>query len=182
MRFYPFLIAAVAIILFSGSCKNKAKSDKGSKDSTILYSEFHDFESITDARLDSTKAYSGRKSGLLNDQVEYGYGLIKSIKDISSYKNINGIRISFKCWMDKKSPDATFVLSIDDDSISKNILWEGKPLELTKFNDWVPVSIYYKMNPDFIKPGYTIKLYIWNKGKNTFNFDDVSYTFVQMKP
>jgi len=183
MRLNLLFIAFAGIVLFSQlSCKNKKGSETGQKDSVILYSEFHDFESIMDPRLDSTKAYSGRKSGLLNDKIEYSYGLSKKIGDISSYKNVNGIHVSFKCWMDKSFPDATFVLSIDDESITKNILWEGKPLGLSKFNDWVPVAIDYKVNPDFIKPGYTLKLYIWNKGKNVFNFDDISYTFVQKKP
>jgi hypothetical protein len=181
MRF--LLIPLVLVLLLSSSCKNKSGKAKVQGDSLLLYSEFHDFESITDNRLDSMKAYSGRKSGLLNDKIEYGYGLIKPIKDISSYKNINSVRVSFKCWMDKKFPDATFVISIDDDSISKkNILWEGKPIEVSKFSDWTQVTIDYKINPAFIKPEYFLKLYIWNKGKNTFNFDDVSYSFIQRKP
>jgi hypothetical protein len=182
MRSFLLSLTLTSIILFSGACKNKHAADAGSKDSVILYSEFHDFESVTDPRLDSTKAYSGRKSGLLNDKIEYSYGLSRHIGEISSFKNMNAIHISFKCWMDKKFPDATFVLSIDDEANSKNILWEGKPIELSRFNDWVPVSIDYKVNNDFIKPGYTLKLYIWNKGKNIFNFDDISYTFLQRKP
>jgi hypothetical protein len=183
MRFHSLSILLICGILFSESCTKKKGEVKGLKDSTLLYYEFHDFESLSDSRLDSTKAVSGRKSGLLNDKIEYSIGFIKPVKDIASYKNLAEVTVSFKCLMDQKYPDATYVLAIDDDSITKkNIVWEGTPIVPSEYNKWVPVTITYKVSKKNIRPEYFLKLYIWNKGKNTFYFDDVSYSFTQRKP
>jgi hypothetical protein len=182
MRFKTLLlITSASVLLFTGACRNKKVNTAGSKDSVCVYYEFHDFESVLDPRLDSTKGSSGRKSGLLNDKIEYGFGMEKHFKEISSFRNIDEVNVSFKCWMDKKYPDATFVLSIDDLVTGKNILWEGKPFVTAKFNEWSPVTINYKINQKFLQPEYLVKLYIWNKGKNIFNFDDFSVSFVQKK-
>ncbi|MCE3277842.1 MAG: hypothetical protein K0S44_33 [Bacteroidetes bacterium] len=174
MRFNLLLVLGSILVL--SSCKNK-KTDTH-ENSTLLYHEYHDFESVADSRIDSTKAFSGRKSGSLSDKIEYGYGPIKEIKHIPSYESIDHIEVSFKCFMDKKYPDATFVLAIDDDSISKkNIFWDGRPIVPAKFNAWETITISYKVNKKDIRPECFLKLYIWNKGKNAFLFDDISYSF-----
>jgi hypothetical protein len=181
MRFHKLTIILFCGILFSESCTKKKGGNDGAGDSTLLYYEFHDFESLADARLDSTKASSGRKSALLNDKIEYGFGITKQIKDLPSYNNISEITVSFKCWMDKACPDALFVLAIDDVTPT-NIVWDGRPIAPSKYNEWVPVSITYKVNKKHLNPEYFLKLYVWNKGKNRFNFDDASFSFVQKKP
>jgi hypothetical protein len=58
-------------------------------------------------------------------------------------------------------------------------MWEGKPVVTSKLNDWDDVHINFKINKKFILPNYTIKLYIWNKGKNTFYFDDLKLDFIK---
>ena len=182
MRLQLF-IPVLFIFLICGSCSKNTGKEKGQKDTVAMYYEFHDFESSTDSRLDSTKAFSGRKSAVLNDKIEYGFGLIKQVKDIPSFKNINEITVNFQCFMDRKYPNATMVFAIDDDSISKkSIYWEGITIAPSKYNAWVPVTIKFKVKKKDLKPEYFLKLYVWNKSKNSFNFDNVSYSFAEIRP
>lgn len=185
MRISFLIAAAFCSSLFLSSCAKKkpvaAGSQKDSTAATVLYSEFHDFESVADTRVDSAKGLSGKICGVVNDKIEYGFGLDKQMKELSSFRNIEDINVSFNCLMDKAYPDDVFVLSIDDTVAKKNVMWEGKGITPAKFGEWSPVSISYKINKDFLSPEYIIKLYIWNKGKNTFYFDDLSFSFVREK-
>ncbi|MCW3085028.1 MAG: hypothetical protein JWP12_2394 [Bacteroidetes bacterium] len=185
-RFLVFIVAVRIEFLLWGCGQNIAAngSSAAKKDSvSVLYSEFHDFESVPDAQIDSTKAFSGKRSGALSPKIEYGFGMEKFLGEISSFKSVEEVNVSFKCWMNKKDPDAVFVLSIDNyNSIpNKNIMWEGKPIVTSKLNDWDDVHINFKINKLFIVRDYTIKLYIWNKGKNTFYFDDLLLDFIKTK-
>ncbi|MCW3103486.1 MAG: hypothetical protein JWO09_1926 [Bacteroidetes bacterium] len=176
------LIAAFCSTLFMASCAKKKPAAGSQKDSiTVLYSEFHDFESVADARVDSSKGFSGKVCGVLNGQIEYGFGLGKQLKELPSYKSIEEVSISFNCLMDKAYPDDVFVISIDDTIAKKNVMWEGKSITPAKFGEWSPVNISYRISKDFLNPEYILKLYIWNKGKNTFYFDDLSFTFQKKK-
>jgi hypothetical protein len=180
-----FLIAAAfCSAFFLGSCaKKKAPGTESQNNSagTVLYSEFHDFQSVADGRIDSTKGSSDKMCGVVNDKVEYSFGLDKQLKQIPSFKSMEDVNISFSCLMDKAYPDDVFVLSIDDTVAKKNVMWEGKGITPAKFGEWSPVTISYKINRDFLNPEYILKLYIWNKGKNTFYFDDLSFSFLQKK-
>lgn len=179
-----FLILGLGTVLILQSCRrhNAADVTAEKKDSTqLLYSEYYDFESLADPRVSATKAASGKNSAVVNNEIEYGFGFQKRFKDISSYGSLQEIHVSFKCWMDKKSPDATFVISVDDSTETKNIMWEGQPLVCAKEGAWNDVAYSFKMNPDFIKPQSVLKLYVWNKGKNTFYYDDLAFDFVKLK-
>jgi hypothetical protein len=179
-----FFTAVICSLIFFGSCKNKKGTDSDPKKDTLtsLHYELHDFESVQDAsRVDSTKGLSGKICGVVTDKIEYGYGFDKQMKEIASFNNVEEINVAFNCWMDKKYPDDVFVLSIDDTVGKKNVLWEGRAIEPAKMNEWSPVKINYKIKKEFLNPEYILKLYIWNKGKNTFYFDDLEFSFVQKK-
>lgn len=182
MRLTRLLFISGALFALQ-SCGNKGGEDQtASADSTLtVYSELHDFESMDNKSITSEKAASGKKSAMLADSIEYGVGLAKHFKEISSFNSIDEINISFKCWMDKQYADATFVISIDDSTETKNIMWEGKPVVCSKLNDWSDVQYNFKLNHAFVTPESVIKLYIWNKGKNKFYFDDLSFEFVKIK-
>jgi hypothetical protein len=179
-----FIAAAFCSLIFLSACSNKKAGDASEvpKDTTAtLYYEFHDFESLNDSRVDSTKGLSGKICGLVSDKIEYGFGLDKQMKQISSFGNIEEINVTFNAWMDKKYPEDVFVLSIDDTLAKKNILWEGRAIEPAKLNEWSTAKINYKIKKEFLNPQYIVKLYIWNKGKNTFYFDDLEFDFVRRK-
>lgn len=179
MRF-PLLLCAICIIsAFCGSCSKKKEKTPG--DSIVVYSEFHDFESVLDPRTDSVKTFSGKKSGLLNHKTEYGFGLEKQVKNIPSYNSINEIDVSFKCYMIKPDSSATFVFSVDDTASRKNILWEGKEIKPASYGKWDNVTIRFKVSKKLMEPEHILKLYIWNKEKSTFYFDDISFSFIHKK-
>jgi hypothetical protein len=183
MRFFSLLTIALFGTVFLSSCSNKKKTASSSENdsTTRFYYEFHDFESVMDGRVDSTKGLSGKICGLLNDKIEYSYGFEKQLKQIPSFKNLDAVNISFSCWMDKVYPDDVFVISIDDTIAKKNILWQSGAITPAKTGEWSQANLTYKINKDFINPEYVMKLYIWNKGKHTFYFDDLSFSFVQKK-
>ena len=179
-----FLISGLCGALILSSCRRHHDDDATAekKDTTqLLYSEFYDFESLTDGRISATKAVSGKNSAVVNNEIEYGFGFQKRFKDISSFGSIQEIHVSFKCWMDKKYADPVFVISVDDSTETKNIMWEGQPLVCQKEGAWNDITYSFKMNPDFIKPQSVLKLYVWNKGKNTFYYDDLAFDFVKLK-
>ncbi|HEX8515136.1 MAG TPA: hypothetical protein VF868_02975 [Bacteroidia bacterium] len=177
------MLAASCCMLFISACSNRKKdgSEVKSDSTSTIYYEFHDFESLADSRVDSSKGSSGKFSGAVSDKIEYGFGLDRQIKEISSYKSLTGIRVSFNAMMDKLYPDAVFVLSIDDTVAKKNVLWESSSIKPAKLGEWSSVNLTYKIKQEFLQPEYIIKLYIWNKGKNTFSFDDLVFDFVKAK-
>jgi hypothetical protein len=184
MRASYFLFAVLSGSLLLSSCSNKKKGDAGGSKSDSLntmYYEFHDFQSTMDGRLDSSKGSNDKLCGLVNDKIEYGFGFDKQIRQISSYKNVDEINVSFNCMQDKKYADDVFVLSIDDTVAKKNIYWFGAGINPAKFGEWSPVTICYKLKKEYLDPNYILKLYIWNKGKNTFCFDDLAFSFDQRK-
>jgi hypothetical protein len=181
MRLFSILVIALFGTIVLNSCSNRKKGTSANETSDNFYFELHDFESVMDGRVDSTKGLSGKICGLLNDKIEYSYGFEKQLKQIPSFKNIDAIKVSFNCWMDKAYPDDAFVISIDDTIAKKNILWQPSNITPAKFGEWSPVTITYNINKDFINPEYVMKLYIWNKGKHTFYFDDLSFAFSKKK-
>jgi hypothetical protein len=168
-----FCLIALLFLLSCGGSHNDS--------SLTLYSELHDFESMKDRSITTEKAFSGKNSAMVNDTIEYGIGLSKRFKDISSYGSIDEVNVSFKCFMDKPYPDAAFVLSIEDGIAPKSLVWEGRPITCEKYNEWSDITYNFKINRQFISPESFIKLYIWNKGKNKFYFDDLSFNFVKIK-
>lgn len=183
MRITFISVAVVATALFLQSCKGGSNNtDVVVKDTTLtVHAELFDYESGSDKRVTTERAFESKTSGLLCDSVEYGLGFIKRFKELPSFNSIDEVNVSFKCFMDKQYADATFVLSIDDSSETKNIVWEGKAITCSKLNDWSDVSYNFKINHQFITPESFIKLYVWNKGKNKFFIDDLAIDFVKIK-
>jgi hypothetical protein len=179
MRYFLLIFFIGVLSTFWGSCSGK--KEKPPVDSIVVYSEFHDFESITDPRTDSINVFAGKKSGLLNEKIEYGWGLEKPVKDISSYKSINEVKVSFKCMMPHLDSVSTLVFSVDDPASGKNISWEGKEIKPSLAGQWDSVTTHFHVNKNMMDPAYLVKLYIWNKGKNTFYFDNISYSFISKK-
>ncbi|MDF2437826.1 MAG: hypothetical protein K0Q95_2202 [Bacteroidota bacterium] len=181
MRF--FYLLSFSVLAFTSCVKKKAPAEQaGQSDhgNTVLF-EFIDFESVSDGRVDSTKGVAGKICGKLNDQIEYGYGFERQIGKLSSYKSIEEVNINFNCFMDKKTDGDVFVFSVEDTTAKKSIYWEAKGITPEKTGTWSPININFKINKEHLNPAYIIKLYPWNKGKNTYYYDDLSFSFEQAK-
>lgn len=183
MRIFSYSILLLSVLTFSSCLKKKGATDSSGQaiSSNVVCYELNDFESVSDGRVDSSKSSSGKVCGLVNDKIEYGYGFERLIGKIPSYKSIEEINVSFNCWMDKKTNGDVFVFSVEDTLAKKSIYWEAKGITPAKTGTWSPININYKVKKEFLDPKYVLKLYAWNKGKNVFYFDDLSFSFERAK-
>ncbi len=165
------------------SCNNSSPIDPTTvhntvlqKDSVIfanLYSEIIDMENITDDRISNENFFSGKKSNVFSENVEYGISFIKLFKDLPSYTAIQKITVDIKSYSTKKINDAILVLSIDNTKDSKNILWIGQPLLFDPLKQWNNNSFSYDIKPEYLNPDFKISIYAWNKTKEEFFVDDL---------
>jgi hypothetical protein len=140
---------------------------------TTLLSEFFDLQNYNGPGTSSEKASSGKFSQKLSPDLEFGFGVVKSIQTIPSGEGIKNIDLTVQCYTQKDISDALYVLTIDD-TTGKNIYWEGKPIVCQEGN-WSTLHFSYDLKPEFIKPEYIIKLYPWNRSrKEEFFIDDIS--------
>jgi hypothetical protein len=180
MKAFFLFISTIVISSFFVSCGSKG-DEIVSKDSTVLlYSEFHDFESANHATVSADRAFSGKKSSIVTPTTEYGFGIFKTLSEIPSYGSINLVRVTLNTWMDKSYPGATLVMSIDDPSGNKNIIWDGKPLNTNKPSEWGYSDFVFYVKKEWLQPYYNMRLYIWNKEKNTFYNDNLRIEVFQV--
>ncbi|MCK6649837.1 MAG: hypothetical protein L6Q66_09290, partial [Bacteroidia bacterium] len=176
---YLFLLA----IPLSISCNSNHEGESSSavnltpkKDSLVftnLYHELQDMEMLNDPRLSTECFASGKQSHKLSKDLEYSIGFNKLFQDIPSYQGIQKISIGLKSYSKNKIKDAVLVVSIDNAKEQKNILWEGKPLLFEPLNNWNNNSFSYDIKSEFISPGNSISVYVWNKTKEEFYIDDL---------
>lgn len=150
------------------------------KDSIVvvsLFSEFIGLENNGEAFVTSTKAASGTKSCMFSENIEFGVGLTKLVKDIPSSNNLKNISIRFKGLFEKGDPDALYVLSIDNKE-GKNIFWDGKPIVHNKSMVWTEQALDFKIAPEFLIPENKIAVYPWNRNKKVFYLDDITVDYI----
>ncbi|MBL7890560.1 MAG: hypothetical protein JNL24_13495 [Bacteroidia bacterium] len=179
MTRYLFLFA----IPLSISCNTNHEGETASngnitpkKDSLIftnLYHELQDMEMLNDPRLTKDIFSSGQQSHKLSKDLEYSIGFNKLFQDIPSFQGIQKITIGVQSFSKQKIKDAVLVVSIDNAKEQKNIFWEGKPLVFDPINNWNKNNFNYEINPEFIAPGNSISVYVWNKTKEEFYIDDL---------
>lgn len=176
---YLFLLA----IPLSISCNSDHEGDNSAKGNTTtkkdslvftnLYHELQDMEMLNDPRLTKEVFSSGQQSHQLSKDLEYSIGFNKLFQDIPSFQGIQKISIGLKSYSKNKIKDAVLVVSIDNAKEQKNILWEGKPLLFEPLNNWNNNSFSYDIKSEFISPGNSISVYVWNKTKEEFYIDDL---------
>lgn len=142
-----------------------------------LLSENNDFENEGSATTE--KSSSGKKSYKLTPEIEYGIGINKMMKDIPDFQNLKQITVEVKC-LSSKIKDALYVLAIDD-SASKNVLWDGKPIICNKNDTWCNNEFTFNLKPEVLKAGNSIKIYPWNRAKEVFYIDDISENYIGTK-
>lgn len=176
---YLFLFA----IPLSISCNSDHEGENSAnvnttpkKDSLVftnLYHELQDMEMLNDPRLTKEVFSSGQQAHKLSKDLEYSIGFNKLFQDIPSYQGIQKITIGVHSYSKQKINDAVLVVSIDNAKEQKNIFWEGKPLLFDPLNNWNKNNFNYEIKPEFIAPGNSISVYVWNKTKEEFYIDDL---------
>lgn len=153
--------------------ENKNPIKKDSLVFTNLYHELFNMEIANDPRITSELFASGKSSHKLSTNLEYSIGFNKLLQDIPSFQGIQKINVSVHSYAKKKINDAVLVVSIDNPKEQKNIFWEGKPLLFDPLNSWNKNNFNYEIKPEFIAPGNSISVYVWNKTKEEFYIDDL---------
>ncbi|MCC6836902.1 MAG: hypothetical protein IT234_00050, partial [Bacteroidia bacterium] len=140
---------------------------------TNLYHELQDMEMLNDPRLTKDVFSSGQQSHKLSSDLEYSIGFNKLFQDIPSYQGVQKINVGLKSYSKNKIKDAVLVVSIDNAKEQKNIFWDGKPLLFDPLNSWNNNNFSYEIKSEFISPGNSISIYVWNKTKEEFYIDDL---------
>ncbi len=114
-------------------------------------------------------SFSGCCSYLIDSLTEWSPSYSEFLRDIISDEN-NFIDISVKVNCNSKPEETLLVAALEKDKVT--IHWSGSSFaEFYKKNDWFTVHHSVKLSDiDFKNP--QLKVYIWNKGKNTFYIDD----------
>jgi hypothetical protein len=130
--------------------------------------------------LTTEKAFSGKISSKLSAENEYSAIIIKQCDTLDFSGQTK--KISFKAKI-SGTPDnyneAIIVVSVDD-TAGKNLYWDGKAIT-TNVNDrgeWKTIGADFIIEPNLLKVGNIIKLYIWNPKKKGFYIDDLELDFI----
>ncbi|MGZ4060970.1 MAG: hypothetical protein ACXVPU_18210, partial [Bacteroidia bacterium] len=145
-----------------------------------LLKEFFDFETINDASASHEKSFSGKMSSKLSPTVEYGFTVKHVLKDLSFYKNLKSVIVSFKCFSEKQDTSASYVFTINDKN-GKSIFWNGVAIRSNKKRGWSDDTISFEIKPEFLNPDNTLIFYPWNKQRKTLFIDDVSLNYIGSK-
>lgn len=148
------------------------------KDSTFyseLYTEFFNFENIDLGITASKNAYTGTQSTMLTPKIEYGFGITKSIPQLSVLKNTEQVIVDFMCMSPIVDSSVHYVLSVSN-AKNESVFWDGKPIKIEKANTWVKSQIKFSINPELLIPENTFQFYLWNREKKELYVDDLNFT------
>lgn len=178
-----FIVTFFCFSIVNLACCKNAKHNKdifsndiaAAPDSVKQITFLYNFESDQD--LENTKSISeqGSKSGTrscsMTEDTEFSPTFNKSILACSQGYDVDSINVSFYVRQLKIELNAFAVLSIEDES-GKIFYYRAEPISnLT--NNWSLVSLNYNNFSDSIRPGFNLKVYIWNPNRNSFYLDDL---------
>lgn len=112
---------------------------------------------------------------LLDSTTEWGPGYVNNLNNLAPWPN-GYIDVSVKAFITEQAEEILLVTSLDQGD--KNIHWSATPFSAFIKNDlekpgWIKVHHAVKLSdiPARNKE-ITVKAFIWNKGRSTFQFDD----------
>lgn len=188
-------IFVIAFFCFSiinfACCKNaKQNSDDFSPaassvpDSLKLIKFSYDFESDQDLENAGSISEHGSKSGVrscfMNENTEFSPTFNKSILACSGGYDVDSINVSFYIKQLKYDHNVFAVLSVEDES-GNSYYYRAEPIS-NRSNNWSLVSLNYHNFSDSIKPGFNLKVYIWNPNRNSFYLDDFEVSIYSKLP
>ncbi|MEI6821996.1 MAG: glycosyltransferase family 39 protein [Bacteroidota bacterium] len=110
-----------------------------------------------------------------NKDIEYDANYITPIFKIISNK-YNNLHVSFNYYPKDTIANPLLVISTED-THGKSINWQGIPLKTLLTSDSLSQKIYYSVglvNFNLKNKDTILKIFIWNKDKDTFAIDDVN--------
>lgn len=142
---------------------------------TDLYKEFFNFENIDLGITASNKAFSGKSSTKLTPDIEYGFGINKTINELLELKNTEKVNIELMANSPIADSSVVFVFSVSN-AKNPNVYWEGKTLVVKHANEWQKFSFSFNIRPDLLNAENTFHFYLWNKGKKELHVDDLHFS------
>ncbi len=154
-------------------------SDTLSLPNEVFLTEFFDFESgdllMSDNSISSEQAVSGTKSLKFTPALEFGATHEKKLDHISNIEGLREIQVNFKLFATQPLEEVLVVVTIEDPS-GQNQLWIGNPVKTTP-GKWMGISSDFEITSASLKKENKLKVYFWNKSKNTFYVDDIQLVF-----
>lgn len=148
---------------------------------TLLFSESTDLENVKDKSVSPEKSVSGMHSIRLSATSPYGYPIVKKIAEIPSYKSLTTIQLRFKCWMRNDIPGAQYLLVITGKD-GKSLAEFSRPVACPKKYEWNDLRYTYFIDPKFLEPENSIRLYATNKQVAELYIDDINVSFIAESP
>ncbi len=151
----------------------------GLKEATPAFSENLNFEDSPinvwkNIDTTSTLSYSGRKSGLLKAEQEFG--LTYKTKDLPVLTTKPRVLLFSSQFLQQDSKNCELVVSVNQEG--ENIYY--KAYDISKLipidSTWNEVKLIYQL-PQVNSDNYEFAFYLWNTGKKNLICDDVSLNF-----
>ncbi|MBI4647489.1 MAG: glycosyltransferase family 39 protein [Bacteroidia bacterium] len=143
------------------------------------------WNSIDTENYNDSISFSEKKSYLIDNKTEWGPTYSAELEKIITNKN-NFIDISLKAKSFNGFNDVILVSSLE--SNGENIFWGGTSFDKFALSDstkdkWSTIHHSMKLSDIYINyRNILLKIYIWNKGKNTFFIDDFIIKLRQGNP
>lgn len=139
----------------------------------------YDFEKQLDlenySNNSSTTSKSGQLSALLNDTIEFSTTFNKKSEEIINYKEVTEILVELQIQSNDTVKGASIVLSIEDEN-GKSIYWKASELSGI-WKEWTLVRETFLFEGLRLNDHQKIKIYVWNRNKVEFYFDDLKINF-----
>jgi hypothetical protein len=121
-------------------------------------------------------AVSGKKSLKITPKKEYDSEYLVNISSIPNFTYFREVEISLMGLRKKKmSSPLLWVVEIVSDS-GKVLSWESSGV-LPISENWENFNFHIKIQQEFLLPKNVLKIYAWNKNKETLFVDDLKLSF-----
>ncbi len=147
----------------------KPKSDP---QAGMLYFDFESNEGVLNANtLAEGNCFSGSRSSNVGTDTEFGAGTSFKLSDLIRLEKDSCIQVRFQINSQEKLNDVLAVCSIESDGTTTQ--WDGFNVPYVKTKTWQQAQYDFRIKPESIKPGAIVKVYLWNRGRSTFQMDDL---------
>jgi len=151
------------------------QNKKDSIFSSIIFSEFFNFETIDIGTTACDKAYSGTRSTQVNPEIEYGFGIHKKTKDFPLLKDAEKVFVELMAFNEKADSSVLFVYAVTN-SKKENLHWESRPIVVSKSNEWNTNKFVFEIKPELLNAENEFSFYIWNRDKKQVIVDDFNFS------
>lgn len=148
-------------------------------ESNIKLTAIADPDNMLEYTHKSNLVFNQMKVVAISPEIEYGPSIVKNLKEINPNRE-DKVFYKVRCnYFANELKAETIVLAIHENGQDKAKIWMGK--EFREINDipgqWNNFEYVFELPTDVkLSDDNVLKLYIWNKEKNTFYINNLSIT------